>query len=259
MDARRHVVSDPAKANRDAINASWKRFCSGVAPVLRKFPFRADAGEDVTEAELIEHFAPRSGQLWQFHQQIETLVLKQGRRWMPGAGETGPRLTPQFLQQFNRMAAISEALFPGNAGRPGVRYRIRFDLPETVKSITGNIDGEPVVAGAKQYSWPGPPESRGIELRPTLSGSGVTVPFANHEGYWGLFAVMIEADPRESGSNSIGLTNLRSGRRSKPAAVRDANNKDITIRLNVLEFPGGVETSFDREFFSVSCPTTAVQ
>jgi hypothetical protein len=85
-----------------------------------------------------------------------------------------------------------------------------------------------------------------------LKTSDVSVPFASRGGIWGIFRVMGDAEPRPLGGKLIEWKYLRGG---------DGRLEQIQppVRLEIVEFPSGIDV-FNPSFFSgLECPGRAVQ
>jgi type VI protein secretion system component VasK len=117
------------------------------------------------------------------------------------------------------------------------------------------VDGDEFSTGVKQYSWPG--QNPGIDLRVLQSGNINSSTFAKYEGVWGLFRWMQSAENRATGSASFGFVNQRATRGSQPQPILD---NGTPIKIQVVEFPGKIDTAFDKDFFTgLECPVRATQ
>lgn len=246
-NARGKYIADAGKANAKKLNGAAGQFCAAAAPVLKKYPFNANAAEDATAEEVARVFARPGGTLWAFHQQhLAPLLTEAGGQWMLSPGvPPNVKLDPSFLQDFNRLAQISRALYgDGN----GSRYRLNALPNPSIKKLSLTVNGATMAQGPQEFSWPG---AQPHELR-MLVNIGGTVPIV-YDGLWGIFSLLGDAE-HAPGTKMFTVRNIRSGRRSKPAQLEDENGKPVAIQLEVQSFPAGVESAFDRGFFAVRCP-----
>jgi type VI protein secretion system component VasK len=246
-------ATDITKNGRDKTNGDLVQLCGKIKPLLRKIPFDPRADEGVTVGELTAVFSPQNGALWQFFQQhLAGSLVRTGESWAPKPDVPGPRVAPEFLQWLNRVQAITDALFSGRSSQPGTRFTMTGIPSPNAQGLTWN--GEKFGSAPKQFAWPG----EGVLLRVILSG-GDEVPYAVYSAPWGIFQLMADADPRSAGSRRVSLTNLRGqGRASQPGQVM-SKGAPVTVQLEIVEFPGGVENAFDKTFFTgLGCPVKAV-
>ena len=59
-------------------------------------------------------------------------------------------------------------------------------------------------------------------------------------------------DPRQPGAKEAKWSVLRQGR-GQPQQPTDAQGHPIVLRVEIVEFPAGVDL-FDRNFFNIRCP-----
>jgi type VI secretion system protein ImpL len=243
---------DMTKAPREKLGGAAAQMCGKLRPLLHKFPFDPRTEEEVSMQELADFFAPQGGALWIFHQQhLANSIVKAGRHWILKGDAPDPKPSEEMITTFGRLATISDALFAPGSMQAGSRFVIKPLPAEGIQSITWN--GEPLSFEGKTFPWPVP----GVLLRIGMPG-GAGVPFGNYPGPWAIFRLMADADPRPPGTHIFAVTNIRQGR-SQPAPV-EYNGKNITVRLQVVEFPGGVTSAFDKDFFSgISCPAKATE
>jgi type VI secretion system protein ImpL len=251
-EASRFIITDPSKANRDKAAGAARQFCGKFGALERKFPFNPQSDTDATAEEVAAIFAPGSGAFAQMTTQLGKSMVKQGKVWAL-APDAEAKLTPDFIRFVNRLSAIQEALF-GDGQAMRMRYSLKPVLNANIQSVSLNIDGVSSTATgaqsqAKQFTWPGPAGSQNVDVRVR---SGAAIPFASYQGVWGLFRLMQDADPRPAGSKTIEVSKVRQGR-GTPQQVMDQNDKPIVLRLEITEFPNGVDV-FDKSFFTVRCP-----
>ena len=78
------------------------------------------------------------------------------------------------------------------------------------------------------------------------------VPFASRGGLWGIFKMMGDAEPRALNDKLVIWKNLRGG---------DGRLEPIEppVRVDIVEFPGGVDLFNPKSFQGYQCPAIAVQ
>lgn len=246
-------VTDITKNVRDKTNGDLSQLCGKIKPLLRKMPFDPRADEGITMGELTAVFSPQSGAMWQFFQQhLAGSLVRNGASWGPKPDAAGPRVVPEFLPWLNRMQAITDALFSGRSAQPGTHFTMNAVPNSNIQGLTWN--GEKFGNTSRQFTWP----TEGVDLRVVLAG-GTEVPFAVYPAPWGIFQLMADADPRAPGSRRVGLTNLRGQGRTSQAAQVKVNGVPVSVQLEIVDFPAGVENAFDKTFFTgLGCPAKAV-
>jgi type VI protein secretion system component VasK len=192
------------------------------------------------------------GAFWTFHQQSTMKLLdKRGHTWVLKP-DAMPKLNDHFLDFFNRMARISDALFPPDGEAPAAQFKLSLPAAQGYQSVTGPLDGDEFSSSVKQYSWPG--QQLGMNLRVVVAG-GVSTPFVKYDGLWGLFHWMQSAEDRAAGSAVFGFIYQRASRGSQPQPILESG---LPIKIQVNEFPNKIETAFDKDFFTgIDCPVHA--
>lgn len=162
-----------------------------------------------------------------------------------------PRLTPEFLDWFNRLANISAALYPAGSARPHIPYTVQALSSEGVQSVRINVGGTAIASSghAVPIAWPPPPDGAYVDLQ--LVTNGVSIPFGRYEGQWAIFRMMQDGEPQSAGSNIYLFRSLRQGH-GKPQQVTTAEGAPVTVRI-AIDFPAG----FDPRHFRSSCPAVA--
>lgn len=252
------IVTDMTKAGRDKANGAMKQLCAKLAPLQRKFPFNPQSDTDAGADEVAAVFAPGTGALATMLQEVSKLVVKQGHTWMPAPDASDPKPSPEFIQFLNKMTAVQDALFSGGTPQLQMHYTLRPMPGQNVQAITLDIDGQKVTASgkpeAKQFAWPGP--AGGQELVVTVK-AGANIPFGSYQGLWSIFRLMNDSDPRAAGSKTVEWSHVRQGH-GQPQTPTDADGKPITMRMEIAEFPNGIDV-FDRSFFNIRCPGRAAE
>jgi type VI protein secretion system component VasK len=254
--AERYVPRDPNKPLRDRVNGQMRALCNKLGALQRKFPFNPQADTEVTEQDLAAVFAPNIGALWSFEQlppPLAGLLIKQGESWIQNPAVPQPRLTPEFIDFFNRMAAVSTALYPGATSKPSLHYTVQPLETEGAQAMRINIGGTLISSTGKpvQVSWPPPAGSSFVDLQ--LVMNGLSIPFGRYEGQWAIFRLMQDGDPQPPGSSVYIFRNLRQGH-GKPQQVTNTSGDSVSVRL-MIQFPG----RFDPRTFRARCPMVAAK
>jgi type VI secretion system protein ImpL len=264
--SRRYVERDPFAG----LNAGSGQICAGLRGLSAKFPFRRGRPNldtpDVTLEEFTRFFAPGSGKLWQIYESTfrDALVENNGR-WVQSDNPDAPKLAPDFIRSFSRLALISKAFFANSGDNPGMTYIFQPLANPRVKTITMEIDGvtariDGLAPLAKQFRWPGPAGNQKARASFQPQGGAVVIDFpviSTHSGPWAIFRAIRDADHRQSGSSLLEFSKVRGGS-GEPESI-SIGGEPYSLKLKILEFPGGVKEAFDQDFFSATCAPRAVQ
>jgi len=162
-----------------------------VGAIYRKYPFSANATQEATLAEVNSILRKPDGQLWTFYDSsLQKYLPKQGNQYVP-AQVGGVTLNPAFVSWFNRMAALSDALYAGGSQDPHLTYTFKPVSSDGIRDINLRLDGQVLVASAsnmaaKQFTWPGPVH----EAKASVNGEG----FFSSEGIWAVFHFFDDAE-----------------------------------------------------------------
>lgn len=241
-------IGDLGSVKREEMNGALAGVCAKLRQLQTKYPFNSGALVEASPEEVAAVFSPQTGALWAFHRQyLSQILAKQGRSYaLRVDAPPDTKLDTAFVDGFNQMARITEALFADGSAQPSMRYRFNVLPNPDVKAITLTIDGQ---GGSGPRSWPGS-GPQGLKL--DVQSSDATVTMASYSGIWSVFQMMAEADPHSPGAREITISKVKHGR-GRPEPV-DVGGKEVTVRIRIEEFPGGVETAFDRGFFGCRCP-----
>jgi type VI secretion system protein ImpL len=171
-----------------ALNQGGASFCSGIVPILRKYPFTPGAGEDATAEDLAMAFEPGASLLWGFYQPpVSDRVVRLGNQYGAAAGT---RVNPAFLSFFNKAMQISSAFYPQGGGRePSLQLRIRFQPGQGTDEITLVVDGRsetftPSDTSFRTIGWS--PRSRELRILGRVNGNQIPL-LEVRQGVWSLF------------------------------------------------------------------------
>ena len=138
---------------------------ASTCTLLGKFPFaglsKTQASRDLTnneQASLEEAntlFAPGTGKLWTYYNEnLKQWLVLQGTQYVLAPNAAG-HVGPLFAQFFNRLAAISSALYPSGAKVPGFNFTLRSVPSKGIENATLVVDGQRIPAGStvQQFKW----------------------------------------------------------------------------------------------------------
>ena len=212
MEQTVFLLLDAPIKNADVLGTppplSGGALCEAMAPVLAKFPFAPSATVEANPAEIAGLFQPGSGALWQFYDKaLKPLVSPQGPPYSPALGAP-QKVTPAFLQFFNKAAGISNALFPAGATTPTLTFTAHLHA-QNIPSATLILDSQQLSGAdvSKQFTWSG--QSSQAQLLATYGNA--PLPLAQFSGPWALYRLIGKGQP-EAGSPPklaypVGLTN----------------------------------------------------
>lgn len=192
-------VEDTIRGERpQQTNLAGHGFCSNVATLTAKYPFSRGATVEATAAEITSMFKPGSGALWVFYDAtLKPLIIQQGSTWV--AAPTAPiKPTAAFLQFFNRMATISNALFPAGATAPTLTFNTHILRSKEIQSVTFTVDADRLTGAevSRGFTWSAQ-NAQKAELIANY-GSG-TLPL-QFSGTWSLFH-LLDRGKLEQGGN----------------------------------------------------------
>ncbi len=243
---RKLVAKDPSDVMKRKINEAQQQLCTSLTALTNKYPFNPQAKDDASMDQVRRVFAPKDGTLAGMREALHDLVVKSGGVWSQKP-DAPLKLSRRFLEFFNRMSEISDALFPQQGDDP-MKYKLSVRANPAMKQVTGTIDGEPVSMSTKEYSWPG--SKPGVDLRVEPAAGGST-PMGGYSGRWAIFKLMASAD-HKAGTNLFPLVNVKAeSSQSLPQSILQDGS---AIVFEVTQFPNGVQNAFDKGFFAVSCP-----
>ncbi len=187
-----------------ALNERGAQFCRSFGTMLGKYPLKPDAPSEATLAELSAMFEPNTGALWQFYNgALQNVLVKQGAQFVPKPGGVSP--TPVFVRFFNRIAAVTEALWPTGAAQPQFDFTIKLLPGEGIPAATFSMDGQVrrftrTFTAAQRYSWAGA-TARDVRLSGELHGREETL--LGYDGTWALFKLLQRAKWLTIGATSV--------------------------------------------------------
>jgi type VI secretion system protein ImpL len=179
-------VEDSVRGERpEQLNAAGRSFCSNFSAVASKYPFSRNATTEATPAEVTTLLKPGSGALWQFYDaNLKTLITQQGTAWVATPNST-LKLTPAFLQFFNRAAALSASLFPSGAAELTLAFTAHILRSPEIKSVTLAVDAQRLTGAdvSQQFTW----SAQNAQQAELLANYGTGSLPLQFNGTWSLF------------------------------------------------------------------------
>ncbi|MBI4893667.1 MAG: hypothetical protein HY821_23815 [Acidobacteria bacterium] len=177
------------------VNSNAAKLCSDLHGLLNKYPFNTASRTDATLEELNSVFRPNSGSLWVFYQNhMQTLLTRQGAEYVP-SGSGSMRVTPAFLQFFNRAVAFSDALYGASGTQPRLDFSLKAMPVDGVKGLVIQLDGQTLRSSgsggaSKNFTWPGPQPQ--AQLSANLGGGDLGL--LEYSGVFAVFRLFGDAD-----------------------------------------------------------------
>lgn len=178
-----------------ALNERGAAFCRSFGTILGKYPIKPDASVEATLAEVAGVFDPNNGALWRFYNEgLQSVLVKQGAQYVPKSGlSVSP--TSAFVRFFNRLAAVTEALWPSGSTQPQFDFTLKLLPAEGVPTAAFSMDGQVrrftrTYSAAQRYSWVGA-GARDVRLSAEVRGRDETL--LGYDGTWALFKLLQRA------------------------------------------------------------------
>jgi type VI secretion system protein ImpL len=252
------IIKDMEKAGAAKINGDLHAFCTGLKPVLSKYPFRTSSPDDVLPEELTRLFGPGQG-IWKYQQQsLAELVVKEGSTWKAKDPSKKPQVTQEMLTFLNRAQQVLDVFYASGATQPQLSFEFRPTLDKSFQDMVLEleIDGQarPFTGTLRRvFSWPGAPGAKDAGARARLKRGDVGVAFASRAGIWGIFRILNDAQPREYRDPKV-IWKSTTGPGGRPEPITPA-----PVQMEIVSFPGGVDV-FNPAFWNeLQCPKAAVQ
>lgn len=251
----RWVTLPPDDGNVPGKNLDIKRFCAEMAPILSKYPFAPVSQNDAALVEVARAFAPTEGSVWKYVQKSASdLVVRAGADWQPNPTLQGMKVTPELLAFLGRAQALTGVLFSENGMmQPRLRYVLR-PIPGQSVTVRLLLDGDELLSSnplQKSFFWPAPAGAR-AGADGTVEAGAFTTGFGRFDGIWGVFRLFQNADERPYGTRIVQWSEIR----GRGGAVAQKINPPVKVEL--VEFPGGVDLLNPKFFEALKCPDRAV-
>ncbi len=178
------------------LNAAGKGVCDAFAQLARKFPFKADATLEVTQAELGDLLRPKTGKLWDtYEKKLKNVISCENGKCM---GKGSPPVNPDFLSSEEKLMKFSLALYGADGTDPNLNYKIKPVKTDQVTEFTITVNGQSPVKlkGGEEHAFvfrgPGP---TGFKLDYTQAGGSTNG--VEPQSTWGVFKFFFDADSVE--------------------------------------------------------------
>jgi type VI secretion system protein ImpL len=257
---QRFIDVDVPRITAGAINLKLATVCKAFAAAADKYPFRRSATQETTLDELSSLFGAETGQIWKFQMgSLAQMTQKEGSQWKTKPDPSSPlQVTSEMLTFLNRAEAIKNAFYGKGGPQPQMTYSLRpkldpaFAATSTIVEL--QIDGQTkqfTKVFQEQFTWPAAPGAEPGAVARLRTGN-VASAFLSHQGVWGVFRMMDDAEPRTSGASIIEWKYSTAGGR-----------KDLIqpgpVRMEFPDFAVGPDI-FHRDFFDgIRCPAAAVR
>ena len=233
----------------DQINNRTRALCAMVRPLLTKLPFNPNSTVPASTAEVSAFLKPGSGALWTLYNDVlQSALQKQGNQYVPTGGSV--RLSPAFVDFFNRAAALSDLLFQDNSPELHYSTRVKPMVADGTTSTTITLESTPIRATRNSaqiqvVDWPATTHEAKLEAQ--LGNLPVTL-VGPYNGPWSMFQLFYDADSwQQVGDSARAEWTLRTGRQgiSLPggAALKVMVNVFPASKAVILKrgFAGGMD------------------
>ena len=178
-----YVEDGLTKTPVDALNAAGQGFCQKFEAVRRYYPFSPSSPADLPVEQLNAIFVPGTGALWSFYNdaKLGTYLSREGSRYVPNpSAPTTVKITPEFLDFFNRMVAFSDAFYLQGSTTPQFAYTLK-ELQSEGLSLKVGAETLSAAGQQKTFKWTGSGEE--IQIITTIGA----VPLQTYPGSWAFF------------------------------------------------------------------------
>jgi len=242
-------ISSGAKKNGDL-----KQACREMAPILARYPFNPNAPPeaDATQNDVERAFGPIKGIVWQYVQKSGSdLVVLKEQGWEQKPDLQGLKVAPELLTFLNRAQDLKKTFFT-ESGIQRIRYVLRR-VPNQTIGVQLVLDGQelaPQESLQKTFYWPTAP---GVPsgAAGNVIGKDSSFGFGSFNDLWAVFRLFQNADERPLLKREVQWSQIR-GRGG--AAFQPINPP---ARIEVVEFPGGVDLFNPKFFDDLRCPGRA--
>jgi type VI secretion system protein ImpL len=213
------------------MNAGGKDLCRQFGALTAKFPFHGNSKGDAIAEEITAFFRKPDGALWTFYEKsLRKALAKQGNQYVPSGTVS---LNPGFVSFFNKVAAVSDALYPAGATDPAFVFNVKTGASDGIQGITLHFDGQKLAYAAggspvsQSFTWQA---NASHDLSVSVRVGGAEFEWQHHTGLWGAFHFFAEGKHTAQGLEwPVGA----GGQQFK------ADGKPVTVRLEVDFGPMG--------------------
>jgi type VI secretion system protein ImpL len=179
-----------------ALNTAGAAFCQTLQPLASRYPFNPSAGTEATPAEVAAVFQRTGSAIATLYENaLQEIVVRQGSQYVARPGAE-PRPAPAFLSFFNRVAAISTALYRDDGAEREIAFVLRPQTSAEITEVTIAILGQNqrstrTFAAAAPFTWK-VGATGGARVTANIGGSQVVVA-ETQPGPWAVFQLFRSA------------------------------------------------------------------
>jgi type VI secretion system protein ImpL len=236
-------------------NNDLKKLCTEMRPILLKYPFNPQSQVDATLNEISTGFVPTGGLVSKYIQtSAADLAVRTPQGWQPNPALQGMKVAPELLAFLDRSQQLTSVLFSDTGMvQPKLKYVLRAVSGQSI-AIRVALDGDEFNSRnplQKTFYWPAPAGAK-AGADGTVEAGAFSTGFGKFDGIWGVFRLFQNADERAYGTKVVTWSEIR-GRGG--AAVQKLNPP---VKIELVEFPGGVDLFNPKFFEALQCPGRAV-
>ncbi len=254
---RKFIEDNPEGAVISKLNRDAATLCAKMRPVLQKYPFNASMKQEATLDEVSAFFAPGAGAIWKFQQEsLGDFVVKQGKQWA-SKPDSKVKLSAELLSFLNRAEEFSNALYESGSPKMGLQYTLVPNAGMSLenRTLVFELDGKRQIFGKdskirKVFSWPAP-GGASVVAQAYIEIQDQQIWFAKSGGPWGVFRVFGGAETRPLRSKAVEWKYVR-------GAGGEQGSINPPVRIDIAEFPGGVDLFNPAFFEGFRCTAKAV-
>lgn len=220
------------------LNGAGQNFCREYNTLANKYPFNTASTIDASLGEFSAVFRPGTGALWVFYENnLRNYLRQEGDQYIPSPGSP-VKLTPQFVQFFNRAAQVSQAFYR-TGSEPSITYKMTAMPVEGAQGMTLRLEGDELKTpkaggGPKQFRWTGGQEAH---MLPNFGGQEFEA--LGFRGTWATFRFFGDADVFERSGDIWRLTwRPRSGQSGQALKI------DFKYTLDLMGAPPIFQKNF---------------
>ena len=178
----------------DQVNARARNFCAMARPVLAKFPFNPNSTTQASIPEVSAILRPGAGALWTMYNDVlQSVLQKQGNQYQQVPGDV--RLSPGFVDFFNRAATFSDLLYANGTQDPHYSITVKPQLSDGTSAVSIMLEGETVRSSrnvmTQRIDWPATNHEARLSAQFGATELTLIGPF---NGPWALFQLFYAAD-----------------------------------------------------------------
>ena len=203
-DTVRQLLEEPIKLAEsgltrgpvESLNSAGQGFCQKFDQLRGFYPFSPNSPNDLPIDSLNMIFAPGKG-LWAFYDdaKLSTYLTRDGARYVVNpSAPTTVHINPDFLNSFNRLVALGDALYPQSSTTPHFTYGLK-ELSSEGLALKVGADTLSSAGQQKVFNWTG----NGEDVQITTQGGE---PLQSYSGVWGIFRFVHDSQAESWGAAS---------------------------------------------------------